>query len=69
MALELRWSRLAVSDVRSIFTYIDQFQPSAARRVVNDIESRVTALATSPFIGRRSEALVDGREFVVSGTP
>ena len=67
-AVKVRWTRLAAEDLASAYDYIAAQNPSAARRVVNRIESALGALRAHPEIGRPGR--VEGtRELVIAGTP
>ncbi|WP_127523874.1 type II toxin-antitoxin system RelE/ParE family toxin [Mesorhizobium sp. Z1-4] len=67
--MRLRWTKLYLSELRSIADYIAQHNPRAAARVVNEIHTKTERLlSTNPFIGRRGE--IEGtRELVIPGTP
>ncbi len=53
--MQVRFSRLALSDLEDIASYITARNPSAARRVINRIEELCFALGEMPGLGRPSE--------------
>jgi toxin ParE1/3/4 len=67
--VQIYWTRRYLIELQAIGDYIAERNPRAARRIVNDVHSRTTALLSqNPFIGRPGE--IEGtRELVVSGTP
>ena len=65
--MKLVWTESARDDLRDIFTYIVQENPSAARRLLSLIREKSTALTENPDIGRIGR--IEGtRELVLSGT-
>jgi toxin ParE1/3/4 len=67
--VRLFWSRRAINDLRSIQAYIENNNPTAARRItLRIIESVETMILENPMIGRPGR--VPGtRELVVARTP
>ena len=66
--MKVRWTRLAIEDLDHAYEYIAAANPSAARGVIERIESAVGALQAYPGLGRPGR--VEGtRELVVPGTP
>ncbi|WP_306258404.1 type II toxin-antitoxin system RelE/ParE family toxin [Pararhizobium sp. IMCC21322] len=58
----------ALSDLKHIHTYIAEFDPSAADRVISRIRQVTQIFENFPLLGR--EGLVkDTREFAVTGLP
>ena len=65
--MKLVWTEPARDDLREIFTFIAQENPSAVRKLLRTIREKATARIENPNIGRICR--VDGtREFVMSGT-
>lgn len=66
--MKLAWTRLALEDLDHAYEYIAGQNPSAAKAVVERIESGLNALRTHPSLGRKGR--VEGtRELVIPGTP
>lgn len=66
--MKVRWTRLALADLDSVYEYIAPDDPSAALRVMERIERAVSVLSRHPEAG--SAGRIGGtRELVVSGTP
>lgn len=65
--MRIVWTELARQDLRSIFEYIAEENPHAARALLNEIKERVLLLQSNPQIGRLGR--VEGtRELVLTGT-
>jgi toxin ParE1/3/4 len=63
------WTRHYLIELASIGDYIDQHNPRAAARVVNEIHSKTARLlSANPFSGRVGE-IKGTRELVIPGTP
>ena len=66
--MKLRWTRLAITDLDSVFAYVAADNPTAANRLVERIERAVTILRQHPTPGRTGRRL-GTRELIVAGTP
>ena len=64
----LRYKARALKDIEAIHNYIDQFDPEAAKRVVQRIEHSISRLAMWPYSGR-SGVVAGTRILVVPGLP
>jgi toxin ParE1/3/4 len=66
--MRLRWTRLALLQLREITEYIEQENRPATSRVVQSIRQQVATLARYPNIGRAGR--VEGtRELVITRLP
>ena len=66
--MKVAWTRLALADLDSAYSYITEERPSAAVRMIERIAGAIRAVARHPEIGRPGR--VSGtRELIVSGTP
>jgi toxin ParE1/3/4 len=66
--MQIRWSREAAAGLEGIVDYIREDNPDAALRIGKVIYARVTALGSSPYIGRSGR--VEGtREFPLTPLP
>ncbi|MGH2376309.1 MAG: type II toxin-antitoxin system RelE/ParE family toxin [Vicinamibacterales bacterium] len=66
--MKVVWFPRALNDISNIEHFIEQDNPTAARRVEQRIKGVVRLLGEHPHMGRPGR--VSGtREFVVSGTP
>ena len=64
----VRYKRRALEDIQRIHDYIAQFDPTAAKRVVERVERSIGRLAILPFSGR--QGIVAGtRLLAVPGLP
>lgn len=66
--MKVRWTRLAVADLDSVYEYIATDDPAAAGRIVERIETAVVMLSRHPSAGRAGR-IRGTRELVISGTP
>jgi len=66
--VKLRWTRLAITDLDSVFAYVAADNPTAANRLIDRIEKAVQVLPQHPTAGRDGR-LMGTRELVVTGTP
>jgi toxin ParE1/3/4 len=66
--VNIRWSRGAADDVKSIVSYIRRDKPGAARRIGQTIYERTRALSKQPFRGRRGK-IQGTRELVLPPLP
>jgi toxin ParE1/3/4 len=66
--VKVRWTRLAIADLDSVYEYIAADDPAAARRIIERIETAVAVLSRHPSAGRAGR-IRGTRELVVSGTP
>ena len=66
--MKLRWTRLALQDLRHMHEYIAEDNPSAANRMVTRIQEATQRLKKHPQMGRPGR--VQGtRELVIAGSP
>ncbi len=66
--MKVAWTRLALADLNSAYSYIAEESPSVAVRMIERIEKAIWAVSRHPEIGRPGR--VSGtREVIVSGTP
>ena len=66
--MKLRWTRLALHDLRHLHEYIAEDNPSAANRMVARIQDATQRLKNHPQMGRPGR--VPGtRELVIAGSP
>ena len=66
--MKVRWTRLALADLDSVYEYIAPDDPSAALRLMERIERAVSVLSRHLEAGRAGR-IGGTRELVVSGTP
>lgn len=66
--MRIQWDSRAVDDLRDILDYIDERNPTAARKTYQLISGSVSQLVTHPFIGRVGR-VEQTREMIVNGTP
>ena len=66
--MKLRWTRLALQDLRDLYEYIAEDNPSAANRMVTRIQDATQRLKNHPQMGRPGR--VQGtHELVIAGSP
>jgi len=66
--MKLRWTRVALQDLRHLYEYIAEDNPSAANRMVTRIQDATQRLKNHPQMGRPGR--VQGtRELVIAGSP
>ena len=66
--MKLRWTRLALQDLRHLHEYIAEDNPSAANRVLTRIQDATQHLKNHPQMGKPGR--VQGtRELVIAGSP
>jgi addiction module RelE/StbE family toxin len=66
--MKLRWTRLALQDLRHLHEYIAEDNPSAANRMVTRIQDATQRLKNHPQMGRPGR--VQGtHELVIAGSP
>ena len=66
--MKLRWTRLALQDLRHLHEYIAEDNPSAANRMVTRIQDATQRLKKHPQMGRPGR--VQGtRELFIAGSP
>jgi addiction module RelE/StbE family toxin len=66
--MKVRWTRLALEDLRHLHEYIAEDNPSAASRMVSRIQDAAERLKKHPQMGRPGR--VQGtRELVIAGSP
>lgn len=68
MSLRLRWTHLAIKDLRALRAYIAEDDPKAAQRMAQRIRQAVEQLREHPGLGRPGRVM-GTRELVVNGTP
>jgi addiction module RelE/StbE family toxin len=61
--MKVRWSKLAIQDLASIYRYIRTDNIAAARRVRTTISVTLTSLASAPHRGRQGE--VEGTREII----
>jgi toxin ParE1/3/4 len=66
--MKLRWSRLAVADLDSAYSYVAAEDPAAAERLIDRIEKAAAVLGRHPAAGRDGRVAAT-RELVIAGTP
>jgi toxin ParE1/3/4 len=66
--MRLHWLRRAENDLDTIFDFLIDADPQAARRMFERIQSRVGLLVEQPRIGRVGR-VADTRELVIPRTP
>jgi len=67
-AVKLRWTRLAMSDLKSLHQYLSENNPAMADAAIDEVFTRIEILERHPYAGRKGR--VHGtREFVLTGTP
>ena len=66
--MRVRWTRLALADLDSVYEYIAADDAAAALRVMERIEHAVSVFIRHPEAGRAGR-IAGTRELVVSGTP
>ena len=66
--MKLRWTRVALQDLRHLYEYIAEDNPSAAISMVNRIQEATQRLKKHPQMGRPGR--VQGtRELIIAGSP
>ena len=65
--MKIRWSRKAISDLKSIRDYIAKDSPAAAQRVAARIKEATIRLTKFPHSGRPGR-VPGSRELVIPGT-
>ncbi len=66
--MKLKWTRLALQDLRHLHEYIADDNPSAASRMVTRMQEATERLKNHPQMGRPGR--VQGtRELVIAGSP
>lgn len=66
--MRLRYTADALAHLRSIYSYIAERNPAAARRLMSDVRGGAERLRRFPHMGRRGEQ-TGTREWVVQGSP
>jgi len=66
--MRLRYTADALAHLQSIFAFIDERNPAAARRVIADIRAAAERLRGFPELGRSGQWR-GTREWVVQGSP
>ena len=66
--MQIRYTRLAVSDLTHAYDYIEADNPQNARAVIGRIEKSVETIASYPLLGKLGR-VAETREFYVTGTP
>ena len=65
--MQVRYTRLAVSDLIQAYDYIESDSPQNARSVIERIEKSVETLVSYPLLGKQGR-VSETREFFVTGT-
>ncbi len=68
MALEVRWTKIALADLNSAFEFISRESPPAARKVVKKILDSLEQLKAFPESGKDGR-VPETRDLFVSTTP
>ncbi len=63
--MKVRWAKSAIADLTEIRGYIRERNPTAAKKVAENIRSRVALLQTQPNMGRAVPERPGARELVV----
>ena len=66
--MKVAWTAAARQDLLDIYGYLAPRNPYAARRMQVVIRAKVSALETTPFMGRGGR-IENTRELVVTDTP
>ncbi|MCL2146768.1 MAG: type II toxin-antitoxin system RelE/ParE family toxin [Synergistaceae bacterium] len=66
--MQIRYTRLAVSDLSKAYDYIEADSPQNAREVIRRIGKSIETIATYPLLGKQGR-VAKTREFFVTGTP
>ncbi len=66
--MRIRWTRSALADLEAIGDFVARDNPTAARRLVEQIAASVGALSDHPHLGRPGR-ITGTRELVVRDTP
>ena len=66
--MKLRWTRIALQDLRHLHEYISEDNPLAASRMVARIQDATQRLKKHPHMGR-SWRVQGTRELVIAGSP
>lgn len=66
--MKLVWTRLALKDIDSAYSYVAEENPCAAARMVERIKKAVVAIGRHSELGRCGR-IEGSRELIVPGTP
>lgn len=66
--MKLRWTRLALQDLRHLYEFISAHRPQSAGAMVARIQQATQHLPKHPRMGKRGR-LPDTRELVIAQTP
>jgi len=66
--MRLRYTADALAHLETIYDFLVERNPTAARRTAGDIRAAAERLRDFPYIGRKS-SVADTHEWVVRGTP
>jgi toxin ParE1/3/4 len=66
--MTLKWTRQALQDLRYLYDYIADDNPTAARRMVARIREAADHLRRNPYMGRPGR-VPETRELAIVGTP
>ena len=66
--MKLRWTSVALQDLRHLYEYIAEDNPSAASSMVNRIQESTQRLKKHPQMGR-SGRVQGTRELIIAGSP
>ena len=64
----IRWLRRALLDLDDAYAYVAHDKPSAAKRLIEQIEDGVAQLSVHPMLGRVGR-VPETRELIIAGTP
>jgi addiction module RelE/StbE family toxin len=73
--MKLRWTRLALQDLRHLHEYIAEDNPSAANDMVVRIQDATQRLKNHPQMGRPGrvqgthELVIAGSPYIIAGSP
>lgn len=66
--MRVAWTRLALADLAHAHDFIAADNPSAATRIIEDIEQAIAIISRHPQVGRPGR-IKGTRELVAAGTP
>ena len=66
--MQIRYTRLAVSDLTQAYDYIETDSPQNAREVIGRIEKSIETIASYPLLGKQGR-VAETRGFFATGTP
>ena len=66
--MQIRYTRLALSDLSQAYGCIKADSPQDARGIIEHIEKSIETLSFAPLFGKRGR-VTDTHEYYVTGTP